>query len=121
VRQLQNVIRNIVVLNDGEQVTRDMLPAPLNKELHKNRLGSIMAISQKNPEQTNSIVSFPSNAEMVKNNIQTIRPLWQVEKEAIVQAIEFCEGNIPKAAASLEVSPSTLYRKRQSWENNKKT
>ncbi|MEK8017059.1 MAG: sigma-54 dependent transcriptional regulator [Candidatus Parabeggiatoa sp.] len=121
VRQLQNVIRNIVVLNDGEQVTRDMLPAPLNKELHKNRLGSIMAISQKNPEQTNSIVSFPSNAEMTKNNIQTIRPLWQVEKEAIVQAIEFCDGNIPKAAASLDVSPSTLYRKRQSWENNKKT
>ncbi|MBY0339417.1 MAG: sigma-54 dependent transcriptional regulator, partial [Acetobacteraceae bacterium] len=29
VRQLQNVVRNVVVLHDGEQVTRDMLPATL--------------------------------------------------------------------------------------------
>ena len=37
VRQLQNVIRNVVVLHDGEQVTLSMLPSPLNqsaKSLH---------------------------------------------------------------------------------------
>jgi two-component system repressor protein LuxO len=31
VRQLQNVIRNIVVMNTGETVTLDMLPPPLNR------------------------------------------------------------------------------------------
>ena len=31
VRQLQNVIRNVVVLHDGEQVTLSMLPSPLNQ------------------------------------------------------------------------------------------
>ena len=31
VRQLQNVIRNIVVMNVGETVTLDMLPPPLNR------------------------------------------------------------------------------------------
>ena len=45
-----------------------------------------------------------------------VRPLWQVEKEAIEQAIASCDGNIPKAAALLEISPSTIYRKKQSWE-----
>ncbi len=30
VRQLQNIVKNIVVLNDGADVTRAMLPAPLN-------------------------------------------------------------------------------------------
>ena len=43
-----------------------------------------------------------------------------MEKEAIEQTIEFCDGNIPKAATLLEVSPSTIYRKRQSWETSKK-
>ena len=45
-----------------------------------------------------------------------IRPLWLVEKEVIEQAIASCDGNIPKAAALLEISPSTIYRKKQGWE-----
>jgi two-component system repressor protein LuxO len=42
-------------------------------------------------------------------------PLWQVEKEAILAAIEACDGNIVKAAAALDVSVSTIYRKKQDW------
>lgn len=45
-----------------------------------------------------------------------IMPLWLVEKQAIEQAIAACDGNIPKAAALLDVSPSTIYRKKQSWD-----
>lgn len=47
----------------------------------------------------------------------TIRPLWLVEKETIEHAIQQCDGNIPKAAALLEVSASTIYRKRERWAN----
>jgi two-component system repressor protein LuxO len=47
---------------------------------------------------------------------QEIQPLWLVEKQAIESAIERCDGNVPKAAALLEISPSTIYRKRQAWE-----
>jgi transcriptional regulator of acetoin/glycerol metabolism len=43
-------------------------------------------------------------------------PLWLVEKKAIEAAIVFCDGNIPKAAALLDVSPSTIYRKKQTWD-----
>ena len=35
---------------------------------------------------------------------------------AIEEAIRICHGNVPKAAANLGVSASTLYRKRSSWE-----
>ena len=45
-----------------------------------------------------------------------IRPLALVERETIEHAIALCGDNIPKAAALLEVSPSTIYRKKQSWE-----
>ena len=47
----------------------------------------------------------------------TIRPLWQIEKQVIEETIEHCDGNIPRAAALLEISPSTIYRKRQQWES----
>ncbi|HNE02391.1 MAG TPA: helix-turn-helix domain-containing protein, partial [Plasticicumulans sp.] len=33
----------------------------------------------------------------------------------IEDAIAACDGNIPKAAALLEISASTIYRKRQAW------
>ena len=55
--------------------------------------------------------------EKCQHTNQTIMPLWLVEKEAIEQAIAICEGNIPKAAALLQVSPSTVYRKRLSWQD----
>jgi len=47
----------------------------------------------------------------------TIRPMWQVERETIQQAIDFCDGNVLNAAVLLELSPSTVYRKKQAWED----
>jgi len=46
----------------------------------------------------------------------SIRPLWIVEREIIETAIADCDGNIPRAAAFLEISPSTIYRKKQAWD-----
>jgi two-component system, repressor protein LuxO len=37
-------------------------------------------------------------------------------RHAIERAIEQCGGNVPKAAAALQVSPSTLYRRIQAWQ-----
>ena len=49
---------------------------------------------------------------------QAITPLWLVEKRAIQQAIDVSDGNINRAAALLEVAPSTIYRKMQTWKNS---
>lgn len=106
VRQLQNVIRNVVVLNEGGTAQVDMLPKLM---LHgaSNLEGSV--------ENTASVMHdlgshHGSNAPVL--------PLWLSEKKAIEAAIEQCGGNIPRAASLLEVSPSTIYRKKQSWEEN---
>ncbi|MEL7292042.1 MAG: quorum-sensing sigma-54 dependent transcriptional regulator LuxO [Pseudomonadota bacterium] len=95
VRQLQNVLRNVVVLNNGREITLDMLPPPLNQPA-KNEI---------------RVALTPSDTV----SVQDIFPLWLTEKNAIEQAIKACDGNIPKAAGYLDVSPSTIYRKLQSW------
>ena len=46
---------------------------------------------------------------------QQVEPLWLTEKNAIKAAIEACEGNVNQAAGLLEVAPSTIYRKLQTW------
>ncbi|MBU1656519.1 MAG: sigma-54 dependent transcriptional regulator [Gammaproteobacteria bacterium] len=103
VRQLQNVIRNVVVLHDGDQVGRVHLPPPLDAFLNEADLIRIAA-----PGQT-------ASAQGIATRPDAIIPLAQVERETIERAIALCNGNIPKAAALLEVSPSTIYRKKQSW------
>jgi len=98
VRQLQNVVRNIVVLQSGPRVEVAMLPPPLDQLRPKYVLPE--------PGEQPVVASQASLA---------IRPMWLVEKETIEQAIAFCDGNIPQAANLLELSPSTIYRKRLAW------
>jgi two-component system repressor protein LuxO len=102
VRELQNVIRNVVVLHNGEQITVETLPPPLNAGVPVAKAGPFVLGGG------DADVAPPRDAASLK-------PLWLVEKEAIERAIDHCGGNIPRAAALLEVSPSTIYRKRQTW------
>ncbi|MEN8196089.1 MAG: sigma-54 dependent transcriptional regulator, partial [Pseudomonadota bacterium] len=112
IRQMQNVIRNIVVLNDGTEVTLEMLPPPLNQSC--KTLQEIPPSTEDTPRDAGEDVltgpvALSENGDIV--------PLWKVERDVIERAIDACEGNIPKAAAKLGVSPSTIYRKKLSWES----
>jgi len=103
VRQLQNVMRNIVILHNAKIVTLKHLPAPLN-----TRQDAIATADSQESEGHDELVKTASN--------NSIKPLAEVEREAIEAAINDCQGNIPKAATMLDVSPSTIYRKKQRWQ-----
>ena len=44
-----------------------------------------------------------------------VRPLQDVERDAVDYALRAYGGNVSKAARALQVNPSTLYRKIQVW------
>ncbi len=119
VRELGNVIRNVIVLNNGSKISSDMLPHPLNGN-NKVRLTDNPPVNE--PEPTNDRVSVESSPKEKDGDrigfqlIDDIVPLWLAEKRYIEQVIEKCNGNVPKAAAFLDISASTIYRKRQQWE-----
>lgn len=115
VRQIQNVLRNIVVLQDGDQVTLDMLPEEIAACVSGRPTREVAVLAADTAPVGSQ--SQPDAGARSDQNPFAIRPLWQVEKEAIETAIAECDGNIPRAAAFLEVAPSTLYRKLQSWHN----
>lgn len=120
IRQLQNVIRNLVVLNEGSIATAELFPPPLNQLFseYRNFEFTERAANVNFVYKTPDFISAQHISEVPSDlPKKSIKPLLQVEKKAIEDAIEFCQGNIPKAAALLEVSPSTIYRKKQNWQD----
>lgn len=127
VRQLQNVIRNIVVLNDESKLSVAHLPDQISKSNKSAKPRAAQAaIRYEAPAQASPVeavdTAIQASTPVVESvNTQsstpvTIRPMWQVERETIQQAIDFCDGNVLNAAVLLELSPSTVYRKKQAWE-----
>jgi DNA-binding NtrC family response regulator len=102
VRQLLNVIRNVVVLNDGPAVTRAMLPAELSHEGESHH-------RQYRPEQGQPGVTLDGLVG---------RTLAEIERLAIEATLASHGGSVPKAARVLDVAPSTLYRKIDAWKSD---
>ncbi|MET3926521.1 sigma-54 dependent transcriptional regulator [Devosia sp. 2618] len=94
VRQLQNLVRRMVVMGDGGEITMPMLNAA--------------------DIESRGVVA-PVEATPKAERRQVILPMWQQEQRIIEDAIASFGGNVSLAAAALEISPSTIYRKRQGW------
>jgi two-component system repressor protein LuxO len=99
VRQLQNTIRNAVILNDGPLLVAAMLP-PLGPS-----------------EMVPAIVAPPSaaRAPAMPEMDSAILSLAEMERQYIERVIELLGGNIQLAARRLGISASTIYRKRDGW------
>lgn len=94
VRQLQNLVRRIVVMFDGGEITTAMIEAA--------------------DIESRSALPVAVEAPRAEGR-RAVLPMWQQEQRIIEDAIAAFGGNISMAAAALEISPSTIYRKRQSW------
>jgi DNA-binding NtrC family response regulator len=109
VRQLQNAMHQLVVLNEGSRVEEAMLPPEVTS-------GHIETPAE-TPSRPAGASAAAADHSMVAHitRREQIEPLWLTEKRAIEEAIELCNGNVNRAAGLLEVAPSTLYRKLQGW------
>jgi two-component system repressor protein LuxO len=102
IRELQNVIRQAVVLGHGEELEAAMfsLPGRMEERSHQATIEGLRGL--------HAAMSLPPAFFS--------RELWRIERDIIEGAVAACGGSVPKAARILGVSPSTLYRKRDSWE-----
>ncbi|MEM9739868.1 MAG: sigma-54 dependent transcriptional regulator [Pseudomonadota bacterium] len=105
VRELQNVIRRAVVLSQtGHLTPEDLFPVGNQPQTIAAR-----AVAERlEPLSTEA----PLSRRLL---VAVMRPLADIEREVIEAVISSCNGNLRKAADTLQVSPSTLYRKREAW------
>ena len=91
IRELENAIERIVVLNNDTRVKWQHLPEVLQKKSARND------------------VVFPQFYS--SDGEDKILPLMLVERYAIEAALRHCTGNVAEAARKLQIGQATLYRK----------
>ena len=122
VRQLENAIHSAVVMSSSPLITDQCLASALNLRLSDLKMEMQKAPHLTAKPDTQQIPHVATverrNSEGQENSTEVthIEPLSKIEEQAIKQAINYCEGNVVRAAGLLHVSPSTLYRKIQAWE-----
>ncbi|WP_417347499.1 sigma-54-dependent transcriptional regulator [Ferrimonas sp.] len=112
VRQLQNLMRQLAVMHPGGKVASEDLPPPLNQLACEEGSEGAAQFQWARPAQQGE------GAQAAETAVEIPEPqsLADIERQAIEEAIERCNGNITQAANLLEVSPSTIYRKMQVWQ-----
>lgn len=100
VRQVLNVIRNVVVLNEGGPVTLRMLPEDMIRKVEEPSAPPPEAAPAQDCIRIDDLVG---------------RSLAEIERIVVKATLERHGGSVPKAARVLDLSPSTLYRKLEVW------
>lgn len=100
IRELQNTIRKVVILNNSEHVTEDML--------------GIKATTLRQSVIANNGSDFGEDGVPLSVNLN--QNFADIERQIIEASIMHCNNSIPKASEMLQLSPSTIYRKKEGWE-----
>jgi two-component system repressor protein LuxO len=100
VRQLENAIRQLVLLGPAEEIDEAAVYRVIS--------GTEITVETDGAWEHSA---GPGDSE----SDAAIEPLWITEKKAIEAAIAACDGSVNRAAKQLQVAPSTIYRKIQSW------
>jgi len=131
VRQLQNVVRNIVVLHDGDRVEHDMIPQTVRRgaaSFPDERPIAERPIAERPIAERRAVDRPVFDADAPQAAPRLVRPdaapeeegtevvpLAVMERRLILAALRQTGQDVPRAAALLEINPSTVYRKLQNW------
>ena len=105
VRELNNALERTVITQSGPTIRESMLPETLR----------LKAATQTVESAAPSVASRPqgSDAEPAPDPVfgDSVRPLSELERLAILHALRVFQGSREEAARALGISPATIYRK----------
>ena len=106
VRELQNAVRRAIVMGRGE--TLELIPTV--EAVTTTEAGHINVDA---PAQQEIMLAPPGDKILIGKDWS----MEQAEKAIIRDRIDATKGNIVEAARTLGVSPSTIYRKLEKWQD----
>jgi DNA-binding NtrC family response regulator len=112
VRELENCIQHMVAVNSGPLLHLADLPSALQNHLYQKKSQYLTVAAGSGPvaeTPPNPSVAAPAAAQML--GLPTIIPLVELERRAIVNALEYTHGDRAVAAHLLGIGRTTLYRK----------
>jgi two-component system repressor protein LuxO len=132
VRQLQNAIRNAVVLHDGVALERGMLPPQLLRATPRAASGGAPSLAPlptpapppppeplvpapAAPEPTPFRMPEPPHLAPPPPEEPPLLTMKEIERRSILAALRHTNRDVPRAAAVLEINPSTIYRRIITW------
>src|SRR5581483_8923369 len=112
VRELENCVQHMVAINSGPQIHVIDLPSALQNQVVARRSQAITALPASAPVPLAAAVK-PTSSTPVAAVVQDppVLPLSELEKRAIVAALEYTRGDRAVAAHLLGIGRTTLYRK----------
>ncbi|WP_073008193.1 sigma-54-dependent Fis family transcriptional regulator [Clostridium amylolyticum] len=69
-------------------------------------------------EEQSELITVINHHDMSLKEEESVKPLWEVEKNAIIHALDKYEGNISKASEMLCIGRNTLYNKIRKYNIN---
>ena len=110
IRELQNMIRKATVVHDGVVLAPHMIN--MKSKLHDMVSSNYQLIGL---AKTEVVKRTPNESLKTTFTLNIHQPMSVIERDVIEAVIESCNGSIPKASQILQLSPSTIYRKRETW------
>ena len=114
VRELENCIQHMAALNSGPLLHAAELPSSVQNHLlqKQSRFLTAAAVSGSSRSFEGSPVPASPGPEMIPaQGFHSIIPLMELERRAIMQALEHTKGDRAVAAHLLGIGRTTLYRK----------
>jgi len=119
VRELENCVQHMAAINSGPLLHLGDLPSNLRNFLTEKKSQYLMAAAGTDfsgAPKSDVPGDQPAGVPTVMQNAPVVVPLLELERRAIVNALEYTKGDRSVAAHLLGIGRTTLYRKLKEYQ-----
>jgi DNA-binding NtrC family response regulator len=122
VRELENCVQHMVAINSGPLLHVADLPSSLRNFLTQRKSQYLMAAASAPSAQLSADADLSSadsdapSAPQSFGGLPTVIPLMELERRAIMNALDYTKGDRAVAAHLLGIGRTTLYRKLKEYQ-----
>src|SRR5579871_1410324 len=118
VRELENCIQHMVAINSGPLLHVADLPSSLQNHIVQKKTQYLMASASAYPAASpdSALAESAGPVAASSQSLATVVPLNELERRAIINALEYTKGDRAVAAHLLGIGRTTLYRKLKEYQ-----